>query len=91
MKLVAVVDKIITKEIIQEIKSPGGIVMPEEVAEKMITYFKGEVISVGEKVEKINVGDVVFTTQGHGLPLVIDGEMFRMLHIGEVFGIMKEE
>lgn len=90
-RLVAVVDKLITKEIAQEVKSDGGIYMPDEVVEKMKKYYKGEVISAGEKVEGINTGDIVFTHPGHGMEIEVDGVLYRMLHIGEVFGIMKDE
>ena len=58
---------IIVKQIKEGPKKVGGLILTEEV-DKENRYLKAEVISIGDSVQGINEGDVVYYDKnaGHG-------------------------
>ena len=59
---------IIVKQIKEGPKKVGGLILTEEV-DKENRYLKAEVISIGDSVQGINEGDVVYYDKnaGHGI------------------------
>ena len=59
---------IIVKQIKEGPKKVGGLILTEEV-DKDNRYLKAEVISIGDSVQGINEGDVVYYDKnaGHGI------------------------
>lgn len=47
------------------VKSEGGILMPTEIVEKNNAMAKGKVLSIGDKVLEVNIGDVVMYEKGY--------------------------
>ena len=91
MKLKAVKDKIVVKDLKQEV-TKGGIVIPETVNAKL-PQAKCEVLSIGEDVKGINVGDIILCHQNGGQQVATAGaeEVYRVLGEGEVYCIIEEE
>ena len=59
---------IIVKQIKEGPKKVGGLILTEEV-DKDNRYLKAEVVSIGDSVQGINEGDVVYYDKnaGHGI------------------------
>ena len=59
---------IIVKQIKEGPKKVGGLILTEEV-DKDNRYLKAEVISIGDSVQGINEGDIVYYDKnaGHGI------------------------
>ncbi len=81
---------VVVKELIKvEEKTPSGIIMPATVKVEPQKY--GEVLSVGENVENIKVGDVIVFHQAGGQAVILDGVIMRILKNEEVYGIYTED
>jgi len=81
---------VVVKELIKvEEKTPAGIIVPSTVKVEPQKY--GEVLSVGENVENIKVGDVIVFHQAGGQAVIMDGVIMRILKNEEVYGIYKED
>ena len=89
MKVVqAVNDKIVVELIMEEKVTPGGIYIPVNVDKDPQSY--GVVLSVGEEVENIEVGDVVVFHKNGGMAIIVDKKILKVLTNKEVYGILKE-
>ena len=95
MKIRPLHDRVIVKRLEEERKSAGGIVIPDNAAEKPD---QGEVIAVGpgKKTEDgkvlpvdVKVGDRVLFGKYSGTEIKIDGEEFLIMREEEVLGIIK--
>jgi len=81
---------VVVKELIKvEEKTPAGIIVPSTVKVEPQKY--GEVLSVGENVENIKVGDVIVFHQAGGQAVILDGVIMRILKNEEVYGIYTED
>lgn len=85
----AVKDKIVVKVIPKEEKSQGGIHIPEGAQTEPQGY--GEVISVGEEVERVNRGDTLVFHVRAGQDMVFERENYKCLTYNEVYGILKDK
>jgi chaperonin GroES len=80
----AINDHVIVRENIKtEETTSSGIVIPQTVKVEPQKY--GEVVSIGEKVENIKIGDVVMFHQSGGQAVIINGEIYRVLKNSEIY------
>ena len=85
----AVKDKVIVEIIEQDNKTAGGIIVPDSVEKDPQLYTR--VISVGEEVKGIEVGDTVLCHRQGGMDIMMDRKILKVLKIEEVYGILKDE
>ena len=85
----AVSDKVIVRLLRpREIKTSGGIIVPETAKKMVEPQLYGEVLSVGEEVKNVSVGDIImFHAQQGGQDIVLDEYVCRVLCYGEIYGI----
>jgi len=89
MKVIqAVNDKIVVEVIMQEKVTSGGIILPVNVDKDPQGY--GEVLSIGEEVENIKVGDIIIFHKSGGMAIIIDKKIMKVLTNKEIYGIVKE-
>ena len=90
MKIRPLHDRVIIKRMESETKSAGGIVIPDNAAEKPI---KGEVIAVGKgkilengevRALDLKVGDKVLYGKYSGTEVTIDGENLLILRESDI-------
>jgi co-chaperonin GroES (HSP10) len=74
-------------------KTESGIIIPDNAKPELdsIGSFTTTVLSVGEKVDTVQVGDtVVLNPHGYSLPLkYMDGTEVLVLNVDELIGILK--
>ena len=96
MKFRPLHDRVVVRRVKEDQKTPGGIIIPDTVAEKPQ---EGEVISVGKgksndegKVFPLDVkaGDRVLFGKYSGTEIKLDGEEFLIMREEEVLGIVKK-
>jgi len=86
---VAMFNKVIVKQYANaERKSEGGLYMPEGTDKESQNL--AIVVSVGEEVKGLNIGDTVIITKFAGELLQIDGELYKVFNNSEIFGVIKE-
>ena len=86
MKITAVDDKIVTKQLVKNM-SKGGIIITTGRTEPQ-NY--GKVISVGDKVPIVKVGDLIIYHQKGGMALVLDQQLFQVVKNDEVYAIIDD-
>lgn len=83
----AVSDKIFVS-ILKREKTAGGIVLPTTAVDPQ-SY--GKVLSVGEDVKHVSVGNcLVFHNRG-GMDIAINNKLYKILKEDEVYGILTDE
>lgn len=80
-------DKIIVEVIEKENKTDGGIILPEN--SRVEPQFYGKVISKGNKVEEIQIDDVLAFNERAGMDLVMNKKKMKCLKEDEVYAILK--
>ncbi len=85
----AVADKIFVK-ILKKTKSKGGIILPDTVTQAEPQNY-GLVLSIGEKVEGVNVGDIVMFHPRGGQAVVIESSVYAVVVYNELYGVLKDE
>jgi co-chaperonin GroES (HSP10) len=84
----AINDMIVVEEVIkEEEKTEAGIIVPATI--KMEPQKYGRVLSVGEKVTNVKVGDIIVFHQAGGQAVIINGVIQRVLKNDEVYGLFK--
>ncbi len=85
----AVSDKVIVRLLRpREIKTSGGIIVPETAKKMVEPQLYGEVLSVGEEAKNVGVGDIImFHAQQGGQDIVLDEYVCRVLAYQEIYGI----
>ena len=69
---------LIQREIVEE-KTAGGIILAEESKENMRPHI-GNVLAIGEKVEKVKISDRVYYSKYAGLEIELDKNGYREIH-----------
>ena len=82
----AVGDKIIVS-ILKIEKTVGGLFVPETAKDPQ-SYCK--VLSVGENVKNVEVGNVIVCNPRAGMDMLINGKLFKCLAYAEVYGILTD-
>ena len=94
MKIRPLHDRVVVKRVEEERKSPGGIVIPENAAEKPD---QGEVIAVGNgkiledgKVRPLDVkvGDRILFGKYSGSTVKMEGEEYLVMREDDIMGIV---
>ena len=85
----AIKDKVVVKIIRESNVTKGGIILPDNVSNAPQAY--GEVISVGEEVNTIMVGDILLFAKFGGQDIMLDGIIYKVLIDNEIYGILKED
>ena len=88
MKIQAVEDKIVTKQMVKTM-TKGGIILPGSVKSEPQLY--GKVISVGDKVPVVKVGDLIIYHQRGGMTIVFDQQAYQVVKNDEVYAIINDE
>jgi chaperonin GroES len=97
MKLRPLHDRVIVKRLEEEKKSAGGIIIPDNAAEKPI---KGEVLAVGpgKKDESgknipldLKVGDTVLFGKYSGSEVKVDGEDLLVMREDDVIAVFTKK
>ena len=92
LKVQAVADKVIIRQMnLKEIKTSGGIIVPETAKPMIQPQVYGEVLSVGEEIETIEVGDIIMFHGNGGQAIVLDEFICRALAYGEIYGIASKK
>ena len=78
-------NRVLIEEIVEDIKSSGGIILGDT---KNSAHQKiGRVISVGDSVEEVNLGDKVMFDSYKSFPIDIDGKTYTILEQDSVIGV----
>jgi len=94
MKIRPLHDRVVVKRVEEERKTPGGIVIPDNAAEKPD---QGEVIAVGNgkiledgKVRPLDVkvGDRILFGKYSGSTVKMDGEEYLVMREDDIMGIV---
>ena len=90
MELIAVGDKVIAKEIVQELVTGSGIVLLESTNKGAFPQKMCEVVSVGVDVKEIKVGDKIYTHTNSGQVIATSKEdFFCVFHEPEIYCVIK--
>ena len=95
MKFRPLGDRVVVRRLKEDQKTPGGIIIPDTVAEKPQ---EGEVISVGpgalddnnkRVVPEVKTGDMVLFGKWSGTEVKIDGEDLLIMKESDIMGIIE--
>lgn len=86
----AINDIVVAEEIIKrEETTAGGLIVPQTVKVEPQKY--GKVLSIGEKVDTVKVGDIIVFHQSAGQAVIMEGMIQRVLKKDEIYGILQDE
>ena len=96
MYIQAIEDKIVAEILPEapttEVKTPGGLIVPESTQDKVADYAR--VISVGDKVTNIKPGDIIVAIKQKGAFVDIQNtgtlKIIKAYFISEIVGVMRE-
>jgi chaperonin GroES len=76
--------RVLIEELTEDIKSEGGIILgtTEKSPQRV-----GTVISVGDSVEEISLGDKVMFDSSKSFPIDLDGKTFLIMEEVNVIGV----
>lgn len=80
-------DRVAVEPTTQETVSPGGIYLPEKAS--LLPDTSGRVTSVGDGVQRLEVGDQVFFSPQAGFELTIEGKRVLVLKEDQILGVME--
>ncbi|NOY62197.1 MAG: co-chaperone GroES [Gammaproteobacteria bacterium] len=95
MKIRPLHDRIILRRLEEELKSAGGIVIPDSAAEKPV---RGEVIAVGNgkildngeaRPLDVKVGDTVLFGKYSGTEVKVDGEELLVMREEDIMAVIE--
>jgi chaperonin GroES len=95
MKMRPLHDRLIVKRQAEERKSPGGIMIPDTVAEKpmfgkVIAVGSGQILENGEvRAPDVSVGDKVLFGKYSGTEVKVDGEDLLVMREQEVMAVVE--
>ena len=77
-------NRVLIEELVEDIKSSGGIILSDikNSAQKM-----GKVISIGNLVQEVSLGDKVMFDGYKAFPIDLNGETYLILDIESVIGV----
>jgi len=81
-------DKVIVEILNDEKVTEGGIIVPETVDRSPQKY--GKIISMGEDVTGLNIGDTIVFAKFGGQDILFEGKLLKVLMINEIYGVIKE-
>jgi len=85
----AINDHVIVAEIVKEEEiSSYGIIIPSTVKIEPQKY--GKILSKGELVKNVEIGDIIIFHQAGGQAIILNGVIQRVLKNSEIYGILRE-
>lgn len=96
MKVRPLHDKILVKQLEEEEKTKGGIIIPDSAKEKphqgkVIAVGKGKILEGGDiRPLDVKVGDKVLFEKYSGTTIKIEGEEYMMMSESEVLAIIEK-
>lgn len=88
-ELIAVRNKIIVElDITVESKTESGLFIPETATGTPQKY--GKVISVGQDVKEVSVGDTIMFLPKMGMDIIVDRKIYKVLCFEDIYGIVRE-
>jgi chaperonin GroES len=96
MKIRPLGDKVLVKRVEAEVKTVGGIVLPDTAQEKPQ---RGKVVNVGEgkmlengtrKEVQVKKGDVVLFTSYAGTEIKIDGKEYLIMDESDIMAVIEK-
>jgi chaperonin GroES len=94
MKIRPLHDRVIVKRVEEERKTPGGIVIPDNAAEKpdqgeVLAIGKGKVLEDGKvRALDVKVGDRVLFGKYSGSSVKIDGDELLVMREEDIMGVI---
>jgi chaperonin GroES len=76
--------RVLIEEIVEDIKSAGGIILGDT---KTTAQKIGKVISVGNLVEEVSLGDKVMFDNHRVAPLDFDGKTYLIMEENNLIGV----
>ena len=90
MKIVAVEDKIVVELKAKEEKTSSGLFIPDN-AQSLAPQNTGVVVSAGPNVENIDDGDTIMFHERAGMDMMLENKLYKVIAVGEVYAVLKEE
>lgn len=88
-ELQAINDHVIVELVMpKEDTTASGIILPEQVIMEPQKY--GKVLSVGELVQTIKVGDTIAFAKFGGQDIILNRKIIKVLKLPEIYGVIKE-
>jgi len=87
MKLQPLADRIVAKSLEAEVKTSGGLYIPDTAKEKPQV---GEVLAVGKDVKEVHVGDQILYAKYGPNEVKVDGEELLLLKEEDVLAVVKK-
>ena len=94
MKVRPLADRVLTKPLEEEDKSPGGIILPDSAKEKpmrgkVVAVGKGRVDDKGDRVAMdVKVGDIILYGKYSGTEIKLDGEEYLIMRESDILAII---
>ena len=85
----ALSDKVICKVIKQEAISPGGLILPDSDHSSIQPKKNLIVVSVGDEIENVDVGDEVICHERAGMDHMMDDGIYKIVKYEELYGVIK--
>ena len=76
--------RVLIEEVIEDIKSESGIILGET---KTSANRVGKVISIGNLVEEVSLGDKVMFDSYKSFPIELDGKTYLIMEESNVIGV----
>jgi co-chaperonin GroES (HSP10) len=76
-----VLSNILVKEIKEDVKSSSGLYLGDG---QDIKFHKGEVISTGEDIDKVNIGDIIWFDRHRTYPITYEGQEYIIMNYENV-------
>lgn len=89
-KIQAINDHVIVEVVLPaENKTEGGLIVPLNVEMEPQKY--GVVLSVGEQVKTVEVGDTLIFAKFGGQDIILNGKILKVLKLPEIYGIISRQ
>jgi len=87
MRMLQAIQNKVCVEILKETETTGGLYIPVSDTEP---HRLGKVVSVGEEVKGVSVGDVLAFAKHGGQATILNGKHYQILVDSEIFGKIVE-
>ncbi len=86
----AIENKVVCRILKQsELKTEGGIIVPDTASTTQQPQIFCEVISVGEMVYELNPCEIIICHPHSGMDIMIGNEIIKVLKVEEIYGYLK--
>lgn len=78
----AILNNVIVDPIKEEIEDSNGMIVSRQKSEKIA---KGKVLSIGEQVDNVEVGDIAYYDKNRATDIYLDDKKVKLLNILHIF------